>query len=105
MVDGFARRGAYFSFSGYFLNTGKQAKRETFRAVPVERLLVETDAPAMPLPRERNRFPLPDTPEGRPVNHPANIAAVYEGLAELLGWPPEKLAAQVAENFDRLFGR
>ncbi|MEI8342310.1 MAG: TatD family hydrolase [Verrucomicrobiota bacterium] len=38
------------------------------------------------------------------MNHPANIGAVYEGLAEVRGIPVEKLAAQVEENFTRLFG-
>lgn len=111
MVDGFVRRGAYFSFSGYFLHERKGASRETFRQIPAHRLLVETDAPAMPLPPERTRYPLPSAPEGsegggdRPVNHPANIASVYLGLAELRAWDEETCAAQIAENFYRLFGK
>ncbi len=105
MVENFARRGAYFSFSGYFLNPGKTARLEPFRTLSADRLLVETDAPSMPLPSERNRYPLPDTAEGRPVNHPANLVAVYEGLAELRGSTQEALSIQVAKNFERLFGR
>jgi len=38
------------------------------------------------------------------VNHPANLAAAYAGLAELRGIPLAVLTAQVAENFTRLFG-
>ncbi len=101
MVEGFVKRGAYFSFSGYFLHARKADRREVFRQIPVERLLVETDAPAMPLPPERSRFSLPGPAPA--LNHPANIAAVYEGLAELRGWSAERLAEQVAENFARLF--
>ena len=104
MVEGFVRRGAYFSLSGYFLNERKSVQREIFRAIPADRLLVETDAPDMPLPPERSRFALPDSPEGRVLNHPANLLAVYEGLAEIRSWPLEALTAQVAENFERLFG-
>ena len=104
MVEGFLRRGAYFSFSGHFLAPRKAAQREIFRSLPAERLLVETDAPDMPLPPERVRFALPDAPDGRVLNHPANLLAVYEGLAELRGCSLEALAAQVAENFQRLFG-
>jgi Tat protein secretion system quality control protein TatD with DNase activity len=38
------------------------------------------------------------------LNHPANLAAVYSGLAELLGEKVEPLAAHVEENFQRVFG-
>ena len=103
MVDGFLRRGAYFSFNGYFLEARKSDRRELFRRIPPDRLLVETDAPAMPLPLERRRWSLPDAPEGKPVNHPANIAVVYEELAELRGWSLAALAEQARENFERLF--
>lgn len=104
MVEQFARLGAYFSFSGSFLDPRKTERRETFRRIPPERLLVETDAPAMPLPAEQRRWHLPDSPDGKPVNHPANIAVVYEALAQLRGWPLETLATRVAENFRQLFG-
>lgn len=104
MVEGFIRRGAYFSFSGHFLNARKTAQREIFRQVPAHRLLVETDAPDMPLPKDIAPFTLPPGPEARILNHPANLAAVYEGLAELRGWTLETLTNQVSENFARLFG-
>ncbi|MCX6967522.1 MAG: TatD family hydrolase [Verrucomicrobia bacterium] len=104
MVDGFVRRGAYFSFSGHLLRERKTAQREIFRHIPAERLLVETDAPDMHLPPERIRYHLPETPEGGILNHPANLLAIYEGLAELRGWTLETLSSQVAENFRRLFG-
>ena len=105
MMERFAAMGAYFSFSGYFLHGRKSDRREVFRRVPMERLLVETDAPAMPLPPEQRRFGLPDAAGGETVNHPANLVATYEGLAELRGVPLDVLKDQVAENFRRLFGR
>jgi TatD DNase family protein len=104
MIEAFAGRGAYFSFNGYFLAEQRHKKRDAFIKVPLDRLLVETDAPAMPLPPELNPHPLPDTPDGEPVNHPANIAVAYEGLAKLRGMPLDELASQVEENFSRLFG-
>lgn len=103
LIPALAKLGAYFSFPGYFLNARKQRQREAFRHVPAGRLLVETDAPDQLLPPEQNRFPLAG-PDGQPLNHPANLAAVYQGLAEFLGEPAASLAARVEENFQRLFG-
>jgi Tat protein secretion system quality control protein TatD with DNase activity len=54
------------------------------------------------LPDLRNRFPLLDASE-KPINHPANLGAVYEFAAELLGATPEGLAVRVEANFLRLF--
>ena len=104
MLGGFIDRGAYFSFPGYFLDPRKEAKRAVFKQIPQDRLLAETDAPAMPLPPAQIRYPLPDTAAGEPVNHPANIMAVYDGLAELLGLNTDDLAKILAQNFRRLFG-
>lgn len=97
-------RGAYFSFNGYFLGERQAAKREVFKTIPLDRLLVETDAPAMPLPAGRERFRLPGMADGNAINHPANVGVVYDGLAGALGIPLAELEAQVEENFRRLFG-
>jgi TatD DNase family protein len=102
MINDFATLGAYFSFPGYYLHERKVKQRETFRQVPPERLLVETDAPDQPLPDELNRHTLLD-PQGHPINHPANLRAVYEDLAAVLDKPVEELARQVEENFHRIF--
>jgi len=104
MVPGFAKLGAYFSFNAAFLAERKTRQRAAFAAVPADRLLVETDAPAMPPPASWLTHPLPPSPTGKTVNHPANLAATYSGLAELRGIPLAALTAQVAENFARLFG-
>ena len=88
---------------GYYAHERKQRQRETFKHVPRERLLIETDAPDQGLPDAQNRFPLTAAATGKPLNHPANLAAVYEFAAELLGEPADSLAARVEENFRRLF--
>src|ERR1019366_5990338 len=80
MIPAFAKLGAYFSFPGYFLHERKPRQRETFRQVPPDRLLIETDAPDQPLPDEKVLHPLVAA-DGRPLNHPANLVAVYAGLA------------------------
>jgi TatD DNase family protein len=103
MVGDFVAWGGYFSFSGHFLHERKAVVAETFRqVVPFDRILVETDAPDMRLPEELETHPLTGD-SGEPVNHPANLAAVYDGLAKLLGMPFDELAIQVAENFARFY--
>jgi TatD DNase family protein len=104
MIPAFTKLGAYFSFPGYFLHERKARQRETFRSVPADRLLIETDAPDQLLPEAKILHPLAGA-AGRPLNHPANLPAVYQGLAEFLGEDPGQLAGRVETNFQRLFGR
>ncbi len=117
MVQPFADLGAYFSFPGYYAHERKARQRETFLHIPADRLLIETDAPDQMLPEMKNEeggmkklfrdatvFALTDAATGKPINHPANLAAVYHFAAELRSEPVETLAAQVEQNFLRLFG-
>jgi len=90
--------GAYFSFSGYFLQPRKSAVLEVFRQFPQDRILLETDAPDMLPPQEFIRHPLPGN-----HNHPANLAAIGHGLAEALGTTPTALADLTRENTRALF--
>ncbi len=103
MIPRFAQLGAYFSLPGYYAHERKARQRETFRHIPADRLLIETDAPDQPLPADRIAYPL-TTRDGAAINHPANIAAVYAFAAELLNQPLTELAAQIETNFTRLFG-
>ena len=62
------------------------------RDVPLDRLLVETDAPYLaPVPYRGKR------------NEPAYVAATAAAVAQLKGIAPEELAAATTENFFRLF--
>ena len=103
MVAGFAKLGAYFSVSPYFLHERKARQWETFKAVPLDRLLLETDAPDMWPPDDINPHPLRDE-AGKPINHPANITLMYHEVAKLRRLPVEALADQVERNFAALFG-
>lgn len=103
MVQTFVNLGAYFSFNIELEGTRHHQRRENFRHIPLDRLLVETDAPTKPPTPECNRFPLPPGPDGREINHPANLVVAYEALATLRGLTVDALAAQVEQNFTRLF--
>ncbi|HEV7869595.1 MAG TPA: TatD family hydrolase [Chthoniobacteraceae bacterium] len=102
MVTGFVERGAYFSFSPYFLHPRKTAQRDIFAQIPADRLLVETDAPDLRPPDERNAHPL-QSESGEPLNHPANLTVAYAGLAEIRTLAPDALEQLIEENFTRLF--
>jgi TatD DNase family protein len=102
MIEPFGKLGAYFSVSGYFFHERKQEQLNVFRTVPLERLLIETDAPDMLGPGKVQAEYLLDD-EGHSLNHPANLLKIYEKTAAFLGMPVESLAAQVDENFRRFF--
>jgi TatD DNase family protein len=104
MVKQFADLGAYFSLSGYFAHDRKNRQQEAFRRVPIERLLLETDAPDM-LPPSSHVLHFISDSQGAELNHPGNIPAVYEFAAELYGLPMEKLAMIVEQNFRTIFGK
>lgn len=95
--------GGYFSFSGYFLHQQKQSIRDVYSKLPLERLLIETDAPSMPLPEGINRFSLPKGDDGTPVNHPGNLVVVRDALAQIRGISTDELDSQLHQNFNRLF--
>ena len=100
LVAPFAALGAYFSFNGAYLAPRHARLRALYQTIPLERLLIETDAPAMLAPTAHAPFALAAAPA---LNHPANLAATYAALATLREVPLATLTAQVAANYRRLF--
>lgn len=103
MVERFVELGAYFSISGYFLQASKSEKLAVFDRVPQDRLLLETDAPDMTPPPERRPYRLAsartDT-AGKVPNHPGNLIAVYDAVAERRGMSRDDLERLITRNFE-----
>jgi len=98
MIPRFEQLGAYFSISGYFAHERKEKHVEILKQIPIERLLIETDAPDMLPPNRLVSHPV----EGG-LNHPANLRSVYEFAATIFELPIEEFTHLIARNFQRLF--
>ncbi len=104
MVEAFVALGARFSFAGYFALENQQRKREAFRAVPWDRLLIETDAPDMLGPESVRVESLSDS-SGEAINSPRNLIKIYDYVAAMKGVTVAELAQTVESNFKKLFGQ
>ncbi len=93
-LDLTVERGYYLSFAGNVTYKNATDLQDAARAVPADRLLLETDAPWL--------TPVPF--RGRP-NRPALVANVYEFVARLRGLSVDELAVQVETNVLRAFPR
>lgn len=86
--------GFYLSMSGIAAFPRSQELRDIFAAAPLERVLVETDAPYLAPPPHRGKR-----------NEPAYVAHTAAKGAELFGLSPEAFATATTANFDRLFAK
>ena len=102
MIPSFAALGARFSLSPYFGHPRKAAQLAVFKAVPLDRLLAETDAPDMWPPDELNPHPL-QSATGTALNHPANLKVSYELLAQVRGISVEEVEKVIADNYQAMF--
>jgi TatD DNase family protein len=84
--------GFLISFAGNITFPKAQPIREVAVQVPLDRMLVETDAPFLaPVPNRGKR------------NEPAWVAEVAEKLAEIRNVPVDEIASRTTENFHRFF--
>ena len=84
--------GFYISFSGIVSFKSARDLKEVARRVPLDRLLIETDAPYLaPVPHRGRR------------NEPAYVRHVAEEIAALKGIALEEVAAASSRNFFALF--
>jgi TatD DNase family protein len=86
--------GLYVSFSGVLTFKNSQDLRDVARDIPLDRLLVETDAPFLaPIPHRGGR------------NEPSFVVETARVLAEVKGLDEDRIAAATRENTLRLFAK
>lgn len=84
--------GFYLSMSGIATFPKSQEVRDIFASAPLDRILVETDAPYLAPPPHRGKR-----------NEPSYTALTAQVGAEVFGIDYADFAAQTSANFDRLF--
>ena len=92
MAKELVAKGWYIGFTGVL--TFKNARRavEAAAAIPMDRIVLETDCPYM----------APEPHRGR-RNDPRNLPYMAQKLAEIKGIPPDQAAAQTLANGKRLY--
>lgn len=84
--------GFYISLSGIVTFKNATQLQEVAKQLPLDRILIETDAPYLaPVPKRGK------------TNKPAYVKHVAEFLAELRGDTVENIAAVTSQNFNKLF--
>lgn len=84
--------GLYISISGIVTFNSASELREVVKAIPLDKLLIETDSPWLaPVPYRGKQ------------NQPGYVVEVAEFIAKLKGVSVEEIAAQTTKNFYELF--
>ena len=86
--------GLYVSFSGILTFKKSDALREIAKSIPLDRLLVETDAPYLAPGKHRGKR-----------NEPAYVVQTATELARVKGIKLQELADATTENFFRLYAK
>jgi TatD DNase family protein len=92
VADAAIEMGFYISFSGIVTFKSARDLQAVARAIPLERMLIETDAPY-----------LAPVPFRGKINEPGFVRHVAEYIAALRGEPLERIARQTTANFFDLF--
>ncbi|MDD4956444.1 MAG: YchF/TatD family DNA exonuclease [Candidatus Omnitrophica bacterium] len=93
VLRGFLSLGLHVSFAGYITFPGNGGAREAIEVVPMDRLLLETDAPYItPVPHRGKR------------NEPANVRYLVDVYAEIYGHTAFDMARITSHNANSLFG-
>ncbi len=95
-IEGFYKLGAYFSVSGNITTPNNKKARLNAEKFPLERLLIETDGPAM--------NPFIDGKKWEGMNRPQNLIYVFRELCRLKKMEESKLSSILETNFKNFVG-
>jgi len=85
--------GLYLGFTGIITFPQNEELREVVKETPLDRILLETDSPYLPIFSKRGQ-----------KSEPAFIKDIAKEVAEIKGVPLEEVAKMTTENAERLFG-
>lgn len=89
-----AKLGYYISLSGTITFMKKEKAESIIKAIPLDKLLIETDCPNLsPVPNRGKR------------NEPSYVIHVAKFISEVLNINLEDLLKQINDNYDALFGK
>ena len=103
LIAELVRLGARFSFNAGQLKPQSKKIVKRVQTVPLNRLLIETDAPNSLPPSELRTFGLPHDIEGNTHTHPATLHDGYTAIGQLLNLTIYELADYIAGNFKVYF--
>lgn len=92
-LDKATKRGLYIGVNGIATFSKSMSQLEVYRAVPLQKLLLETDAPF-----------LTPTPYRGTINEPKRVGTIAQFVANLRGESLEQLASATTSNAHDLFG-
>ncbi|MDH7599191.1 MAG: TatD family hydrolase [Sedimentisphaerales bacterium] len=101
LLEPLSRLNAFFSFAGNCLQEGRKRAQQALLKTPLDRLLLESDAPDLP-PPEGYRLSAKGQAEAGYRNEPANLRPILEGVARLRSEQPDLIARVVWENAQKL---
>ena len=93
LAEEFLKLGMYFSFGGASTWKGSKKAKRTIAALPLSRILTETDSPYMPPASAYGTFP----------NTPLAIPEICRSIADIKGVTADEAQETVMENARALF--
>lgn len=94
LVDFILGHDAWVGVGGLATRPKSEPLRQSLQRIPLERMILETDAPYLVPARQKDRR-----------NVPAHVRTVAEFLARVLDVPVETIARQTTANAESLFGK